>query len=29
VIEAIIQTAPYSGFPPALNALGALSAAFA
>ena len=28
VIEAIIQTAPYSGFPPALNALGALSAAF-
>ena len=29
VIEAIIQTAPYTGFPPALNALGALSAAFA
>jgi 4-carboxymuconolactone decarboxylase len=29
VIEAVIQTAPYSGFPPALNALGALSAAFA
>lgn len=28
VIEAIIQTAPYTGFPPALNALGALSAAF-
>jgi 4-carboxymuconolactone decarboxylase len=28
VIEAIIQTAPYFGFPPALNALGALSAAF-
>jgi 4-carboxymuconolactone decarboxylase len=28
VIEAIIQTAPYSGFPPALNALGAISAAF-
>jgi 4-carboxymuconolactone decarboxylase len=28
VIEAVIQTAPYSGFPPALNALGALSAAF-
>ena len=27
VIEAIIQTAPYTGFPPALNALGALSAA--
>jgi 4-carboxymuconolactone decarboxylase len=25
VIEAIIQTAPYSGFPPALNALNALS----
>jgi 4-carboxymuconolactone decarboxylase len=29
IIEAIIQTAPYTGFPPALNALGALSAAFA
>jgi 4-carboxymuconolactone decarboxylase len=29
VIEAIIQTAAYTGFPPALNALGALSAAFA
>jgi 4-carboxymuconolactone decarboxylase len=29
VIEAIIQTAPYTGFPPALNALGALSTAFA
>lgn len=28
VIEAIIQTAPYSGFPPALNALAAISAAF-
>lgn len=28
VIEAVIQTAPYSGFPPALNALAALSAAF-
>ncbi len=28
VIEAVIQTAPYTGFPPALNALGALSAAF-
>jgi 4-carboxymuconolactone decarboxylase len=28
VIEAIIQTAPYTGFPPALNALGALGAAF-
>ncbi len=28
VIEAIIQTAPYTGFPPALNALGAISAAF-
>ena len=28
VIEAIIQTAPYTGFPPALNALGAVSAAF-
>ena len=25
VIEAIVQTAPYSGFPPALNALSALS----
>jgi alkylhydroperoxidase/carboxymuconolactone decarboxylase family protein YurZ len=25
VIEAVIQTAPYSGFPPALNALAALS----
>ncbi len=29
VIEAIIQTAPYTGFPPALNALGALGGAFA
>lgn len=28
VIEAVIQTAPHSGFPPALNALAALSAAF-
>jgi 4-carboxymuconolactone decarboxylase len=28
VIEAVIQTAPYTGFPPALNALGALSVAF-
>ena len=28
VIEAIVQTAPYTGFPPALNALGALSGAF-
>jgi 4-carboxymuconolactone decarboxylase len=28
VIEAIIQTAPYSGFPPALNALAAISTAF-
>jgi 4-carboxymuconolactone decarboxylase len=28
VIEAIVQTAPYTGFPPALNALGALGAAF-
>jgi 4-carboxymuconolactone decarboxylase len=28
VIEAIIQTAPYTGFPPALNALGAISAVF-
>jgi len=27
VIEAIVQTAPYSGFAPALNALGALSEA--
>ena len=25
VIEAVVQTAPYSGFPPALNALGILS----
>jgi 4-carboxymuconolactone decarboxylase len=25
VIEAVIQTAPYSGFPPALNVLSALS----
>jgi len=25
VIEAVIQTAPYGGFPRALNALGALS----
>jgi hypothetical protein len=24
VIEAVIQTAPHSGFPPALNALAAL-----
>ncbi len=29
VIEAVIQTAPYSGFAPALNALGALSGALA
>ena len=29
VIEAVIQTAPLSGFAPALNALGALSAALA
>jgi 4-carboxymuconolactone decarboxylase len=29
VIEAIIQTAPCSGFPPALNALSAISGAFA
>ncbi len=28
VIEAVIQTAPHSGFPPALNALAALSVAF-
>jgi 4-carboxymuconolactone decarboxylase len=28
VVEAILQTAPYTGFPPALNALGAISAAF-
>jgi 4-carboxymuconolactone decarboxylase len=28
VVEAIVQTAPATGFPPALNALGALSAAF-
>jgi 4-carboxymuconolactone decarboxylase len=28
VIEAIIQTAPLTGFPPALNALGAISEAF-
>ena len=27
VIEAVIQTAPLSGFAPALNALGALSEA--
>ena len=27
VIEAVIQTAPYSGFAPALNALGMLSEA--
>jgi 4-carboxymuconolactone decarboxylase len=27
VIEAVIQTAPYSGFPPALNALAALAVA--
>jgi 4-carboxymuconolactone decarboxylase len=29
VIEAIVQTAPLTGFPPALNALGAISGAFA
>ncbi len=29
VTEAIIQTAPLTGFPPALNALGAISGAFA
>jgi 4-carboxymuconolactone decarboxylase len=29
VIEAVIQTAPLTGFPPALNVLGALSTAFA
>src|SRR6185437_513291 len=29
VIEAIIQTAPLTGFPPPLNALGAISGAFA
>jgi 4-carboxymuconolactone decarboxylase len=29
VLEAIIQTAPLTGFPPALNALGAISAVFA
>ncbi|HEY0183911.1 MAG TPA: carboxymuconolactone decarboxylase family protein [Rhodopila sp.] len=29
VIEAIIQTAPLTGFPPALNALAAISTAFA
>src|ERR1700722_14702133 len=28
VIEAVIQTAPYTGFPPALNALAALSSVF-
>ena len=28
VIEAVIQTAPLSGFAPALNALGGLNAAF-
>ena len=28
VVEAIIQTAPSTGFPPALNALGAISAVF-
>jgi 4-carboxymuconolactone decarboxylase len=28
VLEAIIHTAPLTGFPPALNALGAISAAF-
>jgi 4-carboxymuconolactone decarboxylase len=28
IIEAIIQTAPYTGFPPALNALGAISVPF-
>lgn len=27
VVEAIIQTAPATGFPPALNAMSALSAA--
>jgi 4-carboxymuconolactone decarboxylase len=27
VIEAVIQTAPFSGFAPALNALGGLSEA--
>lgn len=29
VVEVVIQTAPYAGFPRALNALGALSAAVA
>lgn len=29
VVETIIQTAPYGGFPPALNALAAISEAFA
>lgn len=29
VLEAIIQTAPLTGFPPALNALGAISSVFA
>ena len=29
VIEAVIQTAPFSGFAPALNALGGLSEALA
>ncbi len=28
IVEAIIQTAPYSGFPPALNALAAIGEAF-
>ena len=28
VVEAIIQTAPATGFPPALNALGAISTVF-
>ena len=28
VVEAIIQTAPATGFPPALNALGAISIVF-
>ncbi len=28
VLEAIVQTAPLTGFPPALNALGAIGAAF-
>lgn len=29
IVEAIIQTAPYSGFPPALNALAGIAEAFA